>query len=50
VVYEKATPVYYNRNAPPWSEAWYDWCSRFPSFDPQTGYLYGPDGNYHFCR
>ena len=38
-VYEEATPVYYNRTAPPWSRAWYDWCSQFPSFDPQTGYL-----------
>ena len=50
VVYQEATPVYYGRTAPPWSQAWYDWCSSFPSFDPQTGYLCGPDGTYHFCR
>jgi hypothetical protein len=50
VVYQEATPVYYNRGAAPWSPEWYDWCSQFPSFDPHTGYLYGPDGTYHFCR
>jgi hypothetical protein len=42
------TPAYY---APePWTSDWYSYCSsRYRSFDPQTGYFLGYDGNYHFC-
>lgn len=43
------TPAYY---APePWTSDWYSYCSsRYRSFDPQTGYFLGYDGNYRFCE
>jgi hypothetical protein len=48
VVYQTA-PVYYAR-PDPWSPEWYSYCSqRYRSFNPQTGYFLGYDGNYHFC-
>jgi hypothetical protein len=49
VIYNPA-PVYYVRPAP-WSPQWYAYCSdRYRSFDAQTGYFLGYDGNYHFCQ
>ena len=49
VVYEPA-PVYYSR-PDPWTPEWYAYCSdRYRSFDEQTGYFLGYDGNYHFCN
>lgn len=49
IVYNPA-PVYYAR-AEPWTQEWYAYCSsRYRSFDPQTGYFLGFDGNYHFCQ
>lgn len=48
VVYGPA-PVYYSR-PDPWTPEWYAYCSdRYRSFDGQTGYFLGYDGNYHFC-
>jgi hypothetical protein len=54
-------PYYYDRpaygygpvgyGAAPWSPAWYDYCSsRYRSFNPETGYFRGYDGEFHFCR
>jgi len=41
-------PVVY---APPaWTPAWYDYCGRYPGFDPRTGYYVGPEGRPYFCR
>jgi hypothetical protein len=49
VVYQPAQ-VYYERPAP-WTPAWYQSCSqRYGSFNPQTGYFLGYDGDYHFCN
>ena len=49
VVYQTA-PVYYAR-PDPWTPEWYQYCDqRYRSFDPQTGYFLGYDGNYHFCN
>lgn len=58
--YYPAQPYYYYRPAPapayygrpaPWTPAWYSYCSsKYRSFNPQTGYFYGYDGRYHFCR
>jgi hypothetical protein len=49
VVYE-TVPVYYSR-PDPWTPEWYAYCSdRYRSFDEQTGYFLGYDGNYHFCN
>lgn len=49
VVYQPA-PVYSARPAP-WTPEWYAYCdSRYVSFNGQTGYFYGYDGQYHFCR
>jgi hypothetical protein len=50
-----AYPVYttpsYGRPYPAWSQAWFDYCSnRFQTFDRQTGYYKGFDGQYHFCQ
>ena len=48
VVYGPA-PVYYSR-PDPWTPEWYAYCSdRYRSFNGQTGYFLGYDGNYHFC-
>lgn len=54
-VYVAPRPIY--RPAPvyastaPWTPGWYQSCSaRYRSFNPQTGYFLGYDGNYHFCR
>ncbi|MGA8690980.1 MAG: BA14K family protein [Methyloceanibacter sp.] len=36
---------------PAWSPAWYNYCAqRYRSFNPQTGYFIGPDGQPYFCR
>jgi hypothetical protein len=37
---------------PPWSPAWYSYCSRRygPDFNPDTGYFEGPDGGWYFCQ
>ena len=41
--------VYYSR-PDPWTQEWYAYCSdRYRSFNGQTGYFLGYDGNYHFC-
>jgi hypothetical protein len=49
VIYGPA-PVYYARPEP-WTQEWYAYCSsRYRSFNPQTGYFLGFDGNYHFCQ
>lgn len=49
VVYQPA-PAYYGRPAP-WTPAWYASCdARYRSFNPQTGYFLGYDGQYHFCQ
>lgn len=35
----------------PWTPGWYTYCgNRYRSFNRQTGYFLGYDGNYHFCR
>ena len=54
-VYVAPRPVYvqprYTYAAEPWTEAWYASCNaRYRSFNPQTGYFVGYDGQYHFCR
>jgi hypothetical protein len=46
-------PVYYGPvvyGPPAWSPAWYDYCGRYPGFDPRTGYYVGPGGRPYFCR
>ena len=42
-------PVYYGPvvYGPP---AWYDYCGRYPGFNPRTGYYVGPGGRPYFCR
>jgi hypothetical protein len=40
-------PVVYG--PPAWSPAWYDYCGRYPDFDPLTGYYVGPGGRPYFC-
>lgn len=36
---------------PPWSPAWYQYCSRkYKSFNAQTGLYLGYDGKYHYCQ
>ena len=48
VAYNQA-PVYYSR-PDPWTPEWYAYCSdRYRSFNEETGYFRGYDGNYHFC-
>jgi hypothetical protein len=49
-VYVQPAPVYsYAREA--WTPDWYAYCEgRYRSFNPQTGYFLGYDGQYHFCR
>jgi len=48
VVYQPAQAYY---RPDPWSPEWYSYCSeRYRSFNPQTGYFLGYDGNYHFCN
>jgi BA14K-like protein len=43
-------PVYYGAPAA-WTPAWYSYCaSKYRSFNSKTGYFYGYDGQYHFCR
>jgi BA14K-like protein len=42
-------PVAYG--PPAWSPAWYNYCAqRYRSFNPQTGYFIGADGQPYFCR
>jgi hypothetical protein len=46
-------PVYYGPvvyGPPAWTPAWYDYCGRYPGFDPRTGYYVGPGGRPYFCR
>ena len=34
-----------------WTPGWYSYCEqRYRSFNRQTGYYLGYDGEYHFCR
>ena len=48
VAYNPA-PVYYSR-PDPWTPEWYAYCSnRYRSFNGETGYFLGYDGNYRFC-
>ena len=36
---------------PPWTPAWYTYCSRkYKSFNPQNGLYLGYDGKYHYCQ
>jgi hypothetical protein len=47
VIYQPG-PVYYR--AQPWTPEWYESCDRrYQSFNPNTGYFLGFDGDYHFC-
>ena len=49
VVYDTA-PAYYYARPEPWTAEWYDSCRyRYRSFNSQTGYFLGYDGDYHFC-
>jgi len=49
VIYRPA-PVY-SAQVTPWSPEWFAYCEgRYVSFDSRTGYYYGYDGDYHFCR
>jgi hypothetical protein len=49
VVYEPSTAYYGAPEA--WSPEWYSYCTqRYRSFNPDTGYFLGYDGNYHFCN
>jgi hypothetical protein len=49
VVYRQ-TPVYGYRMQP-WTPEWYAYCDdRYVSFNAQTGYFFGYDGQYHFCQ
>jgi hypothetical protein len=46
-------PVYYGPvvyGPPAWTPAWFDYCGRYPGFDPRTGYYVGPGGRPYFCR
>jgi hypothetical protein len=46
-------PVYYGPvvyGPPAWTPDWYDYCGRYPGFDPRTGYYMGPGGRPYFCR
>ena len=52
--YDDYEPAYYGPvgyGPPPWSPDWYAYCSsRYPGFNPRTGYFVGVDGYPHFCR
>jgi len=42
---------YYRDRYEPWTDAWYDDCSRrYRSFNPNTGYFKAYSGRYIFCR
>ena len=47
-------PYYYgpvSYGPQPWTPDWYAYCSsRYPAFNPRTGYFIGLDGYPHFCR
>lgn len=48
--YYAPKPAYYGPPAP-WTPAWYSYCgSKYRSFNPNTGYFFGYDGRYHFCK
>lgn len=48
--YAPPAPVTYAKPQP-WTPGWYSYCSaKYRSFNPQTGYFLGYDGQYHFCR
>jgi hypothetical protein len=40
-------PVVYG--PPAWSPGWYSYCTRYPAFNPRTGY-YVMHGRSYFCR
>jgi BA14K-like protein/PXPV repeat (3 copies) len=47
-VYVAPAPVYVYQ---PWTPDWYTYCGgKYRSFNPDTGYFLGYDGEYHFCR
>lgn len=49
-VYVPEAPVYYYGRPEPWTPEWYASCDRrYRSFNPETGYFLGYDGDYHFC-
>src|SRR5262245_34333957 len=47
-------PYYYgpvSYGPPSWTPDWYAYCSsRYPGFNPRTGYFIGVDGYPRFCR
>ncbi len=47
-------PYYYgpvSYGPPPWTPDWYAYCSsRYPGFNPRTGYFIGVDSYPRFCR
>ncbi len=50
VRYYESAPVYYGPPEP-WTREWYAYCrARYVSFDDETGFFYGYDQRYHFCR
>ena len=51
VAYQQA-PVYSSGYGfQPWTPEWYAYCdNRYRSFNAQTGYFLGYDGEYHFCQ
>jgi hypothetical protein len=50
-VYSYQPAPVYNTHPAPWTPEWYAYCdNRYISFDSRTGYFYGYDGEYHFCR
>ena len=50
--YKRKNPrVVYSTQFKPWTPEWYDHCrAKYRSFNPRTGYFFGYDGKYHFCR
>jgi len=50
VVYQQA-PVYGRYGLQPWTPEWYAYCDdKYLSFNAETGYFFGYDGEYHFCQ
>jgi len=50
VVVQQGAPVT-RTGIPPWTPAWYTYCSRkYKSFNPETGLYLGYDGKYHYCQ
>lgn len=47
---ESQRPREYVGSIEPWTQAWYQYCSRsYRSFNPRTGNFTGYDGRAHFC-